>query len=324
MKNFLSLLLRFGLSGVLLVYLFSKIDVGQMTEMLKSADFKYIFYAGTIFMVIHVFLLLRWTVFIRALDLHVSFQNIFNCFFIGLFFNLFLPTSTGGDIVKTIFLFKDTNDKPKVVASVVADRLCGFVSICFVALVFFIFAHKLINDRSVLLSILVLAGVSLGLISILFSERIFSFCCRIFPAKIKEKIMSLHYAIALLKGKKSALLTGVVLSCLSQMTLAYAFHLVAKALHHEIPLIYFLTFVPMVCVVASLPSIGGLGVRDAGVAYFFAKVGVATSTSVSISLINFFFMVLMGLLGGAIYVLALSPRRVQHHSSDARTHVEKN
>ncbi len=308
MKNLLSLLLRIGLSGALMTYLFSKIDTAKMLEIIKSADIGYIGIAASAFAFINGILLIRWIIFIRALGLKVSIASVTNCFFIGLFFNLFLPSSTGGDVVKTIGLFRDTADKARVVASVVADRLSGFVSIVMVALVAFIFGYRFVNDNSLLIFIAILASVSGGLVIFLFNETLFSFICRIFDRlpKIKESFMRLHFAIVLLKGKPKTLLAAVACSSLSQAILACIFFLVAKGLHQEIPLIYFLIFVPLICVISSLPSIGGLGVREGGAAYLFAKVGVETSVIVSISLVSFLFMVVMGLIGGLVYIVALS------------------
>src|SRR3989338_3854206 len=70
------------------------------------------------------------------------------------------------------------------------------------------------------------------------------------------------------------------------------------------------------CVASALPSIGGLGFREAGAAYFFSRIGVDSGIAVSISFMTFLFMVAVGLMGGAIYVLTLSFRRIQYHSSN--------
>ncbi|HOW35698.1 MAG TPA: lysylphosphatidylglycerol synthase transmembrane domain-containing protein [Candidatus Omnitrophota bacterium] len=311
LKNVLSLLLRIGLSVLLLAYLFSKIDTSKMLDAVKNADLRYFFAAMFIFIAINFLLLFRWTVFIRALGLTVPFKSIANCFFIGLFFNLFLPSSTGGDIVKTIGLFRDTPEKAKVVASVVVDRLSGFASIVLVALVSFAFGYRILNDNSLLVSIAVLALFCFAVILVLFNEKLFSFVFGMFNRfpKIKEKLMSLHYSVALLKGKPQALLKAVALSCLSQTILAFIFSLLAKSFHQDIPVLYFLIFVPILCVISSLPSIGGLGVRDAGGVYLFAKIGVESSLAVSITLISFLFMVIVGLLGGIVYIFAMPSKR---------------
>ena len=129
--------------------------------------------------------------------------------------------------------------------------------------------------------------------------------------------MDIHYDIVLLKEKKWQGLQAVIISCFSQSLFAVTFYLSAKGLHQDIRFIYFLIFVPFICVAGSLPSIGGLGVREFGAKLLFGKIGVEAGIAVSISLLNFLFMVIVGLLGGLFYVITLSSRRLQHHPSAA-------
>ena len=129
----------------------------------------------------------------------------------------------------------------------------------------------------------------------------------------------MHYDIALLKGahKYKEGIKGIALACLCQVIFACTYYFTAKALHQDVPLAPFLVFVPIICVVAAVPSIGGLGVREIGAAYLFAKIGIESGVAVSLSLINFLFMVMVGLVGGFIYVYTLSVGRIQHYSSNA-------
>lgn len=314
-KNVLSVAFRFGLSGLLLVYLFRKIDTHSMIGLLKEARYEYFYVAGAMFFLVHVLILIRWNIFIRALSLRVPLRAVINYFFIGLFFNLFLPSSTGGDFIRTLGLCNYTTQKAKVVASVVLDRLCGFMAICAVSFVAFFFGFQHIKDFSLLISVVVLAGISGALVLFLFNHAIYSLFCRIFNhfPKIKNSLLNLHYDIVLLKGHKWAMIGAFAISCFTQVVTAFTFYMVAKALNQDIEMIYFLIFVPLICVASSLPSIGGLGARDAGAAHLFAKIGVSSGVAVSITLINFLFMVAIGMIGGIIYVTQLSPRRVQHH-----------
>ena len=296
-----------------------------MRETLKNADFFYILMGAFLFFVIHLILLVRWMIFIKALDLKVPFSRIISSFFIGLFFNLFLPTSTGGDVVKVWYMFKDTHHKARTVASVVSDRLCGYISIVLIATVAFIFGRTLIDDNSILILIAGLAFFASTILLVLFHEKSYSFCIRIFGRwhKIKDALMRFHYAMALLKNKLSSLFAAVGVSIISQSCLAVTWYLIARGFHQDISILYFFIFVPMTCVVASLPSIGGLGFRDAGTAYLFAKVGMATEIAVSISLINFLYMVLMGIIGWGFYVTSLSSGRVQHYQTDTGLSTEE-
>lgn len=325
-KNILSFLLRFGLSGALLWWLFKKIDWEKTIEVLKTADLAPVALSAAVFFAIYVVLVLRWFAFIRALDLKVPFGEALKYFCIGLFGNLFLPSSIGGDAIKIYGLCKDNaTQKAKVVASVLLDRLSGYAGLVLTASAAFAVGYKYVNDLSLLAMIAGLGCVWVGVMAVLFNKKLYEFFCQVlnsFP-KAKQAVMQMHYDIALLHGRKNVLWQTVALSCLAQVLYAYVFYLLAQALHQEMKMVYFLIFVPLICVAASFPSIGGLGIREMGAAYLFGKVGMASGIAVSISLVNFLFMIIVGLLGGLYYVITVSSGRVQHLEPDPKLGAAK-
>lgn len=320
-KSLFSFLFRIALSVALLGYVFSRIDLQSTGKALASADLVYILLAAAIFLIVNALLLCRWFVFIRALDLSATVPSVVQHFFYGLFGNLFLPTAVGGDIIKAVGLCKRSAQKPRVVASILIDRLSGFASIALIAVVAFMFGHRLIKDNVLLIPIAVMGGAVIAIAAVLFNEKIYSFGCRMFNRlpRFQKSLMTMHYDIALLKQahKYKEGIKGFMLSCLAQIIFAFCYYFTARAMHQEIAVIYFLIFIPLMNVAATFPSIGGLGVREVGAAYLFGKVGVGTGIAVSLSLINFLFMVMVGLVGGVIYVYTLSAGRVQCYSSDA-------
>jgi len=165
---------------------------------------------------------------------------------------------------------------------------------------------------------MLMAAASLLITVVLFYEKAYRFGCQFFGwfPKIQEALMSVHYDISLLKGKWGEGIKALLVTCLAHVTFSFVYFFIAKSLHQDIAWIYFLIFVPMICVASAFPSIGGLGVREAGTAYLFAKIGVDSGIAVSISLMNFLYMVIVGLMGGVIYVFTLSSRRIQHHQPD--------
>ena len=61
---------------------------------------------------------------------------------------------------------------------------------------------------------------------------------------------------------------------------------------------------PLITVVAMLPvSVAGLGVREGGVVYFFAKVGVEPAIALSMSLVWFSLSLAVSGLGGLAFLL---------------------
>jgi len=315
-KNLFSFLMRIGVSAGLLWFVFSKIDMEKTWNVLKTADVGYIVLGGVIFFGTIFILLWRWFIFIKALGLEARAIDVVRCFFIGLFGNLFLPSAMGGDILKIYGLCKNSQQKPRVIASALLDRLSGFASIVIVAVCAFIFGYKVINDSSLLIPIIIMTTGSLAVVIVLFNEKIFSFVCQVFNSfpKIKKPLMDMHYDIRLMHDKHREGWMAIGMSCLSQVILSVSFFVVAKGLHQDIDLIYFLIFSPLICIASAVPSIGGLGSREFVSASLFAKIGVDSGIAVSLTLINFLFVFIVGLMGGAIYVITLFAGRVQRDS----------
>ncbi len=324
-KNVISFIVRVGLSGALLWYLFTKIDVARTWEVLRGARVEFLIYAGLVFFVVNLILLLRWFIFIKALEVASPVRDVVRYYFIGLFGNLFLPSSIGGDFLKIYGLCRNSSQKTKIVASVLLDRLSGFAAIVVVSVLSFVLGYHLLQEGVIVVPIVGMAVLAGTFACVLFNEKIYAFCCRIFfkLPKIQKALMGFHYDVALMKGKRREGVRAIAVSCCSQVVYAVCWYLIARALSQDMGVIYFLIFVPLTCIAASFPSIGGLGVREVGTVYLFGKAGMDSGVAASISLINFLFMVIVGLIGGVIYVATLSPGRVQHHLSDASVRAEK-
>lgn len=320
-KNILSFLIRILISALLLagVFYFMDIDTAEIMSVVKNARWGYLLYALLVLLIVHGIIFYRWVILVRAVDLQLSVFQMARFFLLGLFGNLFLPSAVGGDIIKVVGLCRNSAQKPKIIASVILDRLIGFASIVLVAVVSFFLSYALHQEASLILPLLALALGSTGVALVLFNEKMYGFGCRIFSIlpKVQKGLMDVHYDIALLKGKAGEARKTVLMSCVSQSLLAVTYFLTAKALHQDIGMIYFLIFVPLICVSSALPSIGGLGVREVGAVYLFSKVGLASGVAVSLTLMNFVFMMVIGLISGAFYVLTLSSGRIQHHSQSA-------
>ncbi|MBU4333725.1 MAG: flippase-like domain-containing protein, partial [Candidatus Omnitrophica bacterium] len=145
-KDVFNFFVRVGLSGALLYYIFSKIDIEKTKGVLLSAELIYIFYAFLTFIVINIIILVRWRIYIKALDIDASNKDITRYYLVGLFGNLFLPSAIGGDLIKIYGLCKGSNQKARVVASVLLDRLSGFASIVIVAVTSFVVGYKYIQN----------------------------------------------------------------------------------------------------------------------------------------------------------------------------------
>ncbi|MBF0510979.1 MAG: flippase-like domain-containing protein [Candidatus Omnitrophica bacterium] len=318
LQNIVLTLLPYFLSVILLAWLFMTYDYRHMWTEVKGSDLRYMTAAGTIFFMINFLIIWRWRILMKAVGLKVKSLAAARWFFLGLFCNLAPISSVGSDVIRGLGLAQEVGHKPKIFASIVLDRLAGFAGIVILAAVAFLCGHGIIENKSVIIAIAVLTIVSSGFVTVLFSHRIFSFVCKAFAAwpKLTESLMKLHYDIVLLKGRQKKGWEAILISIFAQVVLAVEFYLSAKGMHQNIPLVYFIIFSPIVCVVTALPSIGGLGFREISWVYFLPLVGVSKEVAWGLSLINSSFTILAGLIGGLFYVATLSSRRIQCAQAD--------
>ncbi|MCX5712330.1 MAG: lysylphosphatidylglycerol synthase transmembrane domain-containing protein [Candidatus Omnitrophica bacterium] len=318
-KKMLSMLLRVGISILILYYLFRQVDKNMLIDVLHHSDKVLLFAAFVIFQLGNLFCALRWHMLLRAAKIHLALRRVLISFCGGLFFNLFLPSSIGGDLMRAIDLSRHTNRSREVVATVLLDRISGYVGLVLITLFAVIIGGKLIENTSVIVCVIIITVVLILGLLVLFNMKIYSKISAFLGSgktgKIKEYIKDIHHEMHIFKQHKAVIVNNVIFSLLVQITGPLMFYLIAVSMGLKLKLIYFFVYIPIIGAVSMLPiSIGGLGLRDAATIYFFGKAGVAKNLAFAMSLVNFSFILITGIIGGLIYyVFAVRNRRIQSH-----------
>lgn len=328
MKRIISLILRISISIALLIFLFKKVDV-QLEELIKiiyKINWRYLFVSFFIFLVTYILGLLRWDMLLRGVNLHLQLRRVIVSYLGGCFFNLFLPSSIGGDVVRSLDLSHHTKRPREVVATVLLDRLSGYTGLVLIALGALFFGFKFIKNYFIIFAILFLSIILIFIGLVLFNDKFFTKINRFLHrgGKIKEALKNLHREIYYFRhrGKRhrgSLLIDNLAISLIIQAGTPLIFFTLAKAINLEVNLSYFFIFTPIVTALSMLPiSLGGLGIRDAATIFFLAQVNVGKNQALALSLINFIFILILGILGGIIYGLAIHSRWLQHYQKHAR------
>ena len=115
-----------GVTTVLLVLLFRRFDWARFAEVLQQLPAW--FYAGslTVLTLGQVLYAYRWRVVLAGMGVDVPFSEVLRQYFIGIFFSNLMPTAVGGDASKVYYLGQRSGFV-QVTASVILDRLLGFV-----------------------------------------------------------------------------------------------------------------------------------------------------------------------------------------------------
>jgi len=136
-------LARLGVSVFLVLLLVHHIGsekLAQLPQILLSIGWGKVIVAWIVLLMGVAAAIARWMVLVRAFDMQLPVKEGVLLYFIGLFFNNFLPTSVGGDAVKGIYLYKFSKDGIRTFLSIFLDRLVGayvVLSTGFIALLAF-------------------------------------------------------------------------------------------------------------------------------------------------------------------------------------------
>ena len=262
-------------------------------------------------MAVNVIAAIRWARLAQPIGFSFPLGYFIWRFFEGQFFSLCLPTSIGGDVVKAYRLAGSTHGRLLAGCTVVADRLAGLAALGVLAGATLLgrewtlgLAGTIGIGGALLAAVLavVWAGVgSLDRLLSLFPEphAARTFIGRLLPYQMRPSLMT----------------RAVGWSVLVQMGGAVSVALVARALGVALPLTVWFTVVPLIALAMVLPiSIGGVGVREGGLAFLLAPSGVAREQAVAIGLLWFLSTIVGGLIGGLLFLLDRDP---QHQPPDA-------
>lgn len=222
--------------------------------------------------------------------------------------------------MRSIDLATHTKRPREVLATVLLDRLSGYIGLVLLALFSLLLGFRFIQDKSVLFSVAIITAVLIAVLLVLFNKFLYSKINKLLQSpdagKVRQLLKDLHEEIHYFKRHKKVIVNNLIFSVLIQSISPLVFFVTALSLGLKINIIYFFIFLPLIGAITLLPiSIGGLGLRDATTIFFFAKAGVSRDFAFAMSLLNFSFILVYGAVGGLIYVLTIRHRRIQPHQS---------
>ena len=305
------------ISGLLLAVLFWRVDRASFLRTLQAFPPRVFLGCLGLYALGYLISTVRWQLLLRAEGIHLPFWRVTLLYFQGSFFGLFLPTLIGGDIFRGYALYKITGGHDASIASIVVDRLAGFAALIVIAVVALGLAYGQIRDPQVAGMIVAVAAAFTLMIAMLMHDGMkarASGALRVVGlARFQAKLHGLVEALHRYRGHRWVLGQAVLLSALLQSLLIVTYYLLGTGLSLGVPLPYFFLYVPLITFVAMLPvSVAGLGVREGGAVFFFARVGVDAAAALTMSLAYFSLTLLVSGLGGLAFLFdAHGAKRVE-------------
>ncbi len=306
-RNIFKIIISVGLLG----YLIYRADPARLFSVLTQMTVNHgpLFLAmAFLSMVIAVWLLaLRWQVLLNSYQFNLKRIQLFSFYLIGMFFNNFLPTSIGGDIVRIYKLITVINDRPTAFASVIIERLMGIAATLFMSIWALIYISQQFHDLRLLLAAIILFVFIISFFALILRDWSFRILLRLFEKvtlfKIGQRFNKLFEAIHYFQNKRSVLLKVFLISFLSQFFIVLMNYLVALAFNIPVGFGYLLMVVPISFVITMLPSINGIGIRDLGFVGLLAQIGIPTAEALSLSFMNVIIPMIISIAGGVMFML---------------------
>ena len=310
MKKILLTIIQIAVTVGLLIWVFhDPTQRAQMADALKHADKKWVAIAVLAYIIVEIAAALRWQVLLLVQKIRLPLPRLTGLFLIGLFFNQFLPGGTGGDIIKSYLLLKETPDhKAGALLAVVFDRLIGLVALVTITVVLIGFRYHWITStpetRPFVWTFLLLLGVSVaGLIAsfIISGFNLFHFLPHKFPGR--DKLIEIAAAYHLYARHWVASFFAFLASLVAHLATFTTFLCVAYAFHANVKVFDFFAVLPIERTITAVPiSFAGVGLREQILQVMLHNLcGVEVAVAKLIGTMSFLVMLLCSLPGGIVY-----------------------
>lgn len=296
-------LVAVGLYAIILY----KIDVGALAARLLTTRLEYFAAAVALYILGQFGSSYRWYLLLRPVGLIVPYRRLVGFYFIGMFFNIFLPTIVGGDAVKAVLLARETREPIRATTAVFMERDSGLFALLTVAMVAAWSAPPVeLFGFGLPVLTLVLFGLFVGVNLLIFTAPAYRMADRLVAitplARLRPRASSLHEAILPYTRNWRSVAGAIGISFVFQCIVIVVVFLNARALGQSFPMSAIAVFVPLISLAGMIPvSINGLGVRDALYLVLFGRLGATSDVALSLALLYFGVTVFASLPGGFIY-----------------------
>ncbi len=311
LKKYFWLALKIIISAGIIYFTVYRLDFSDLLRIWSGMDSSWILLSISLMTASYFAGAYQWMRILRVSRFDLPYRKILGYYYVGLFFNNFLISGMGGDFLRVYDIHRHSVNREGLspaLATVFFDRFVGFVTLVFLASLTGLFAI----GHGTSLRLVALIGALLAswivLMVALFNKSVAEWTLKpvgkLLPEKIYSRFQHLYYEINRFGAAKKALLGILMISLIVQFQRILAIWAIGRALGDPSDLIFYVIFVPLIAVVASLPvSIGGTGPREQATVILFRRIGVSQEIAFSIGFLAYLVSMISTLPGALIFIL---------------------
>ena len=309
MKKIILTIIQLAVTVALLFWVYhDPKKLAEMRDALVHARWEWLLAGILSYFIVEIAAGFRWHILLKVQGIHLSLPRLAGLFLIGMFYNQFLPGGTGGDIIKSYLLWKETDRKAGGLLAVVFDRFIGLVALVAITVTLVSLRFDLLaqthDTRRYLWILLTLLGVSVASLVASFvisGFNLFHLLPHKFPGR--EKLIEIAAAYHLYARHWAATSLAFGASLVAHLATFTTFLCAAFALRADVAITNFFAVMPIERTISALPiSFAGVGLREKVLQTMLHQVcGVNEGVAVLIGSLSFLIMVVCCLPGGIVY-----------------------
>jgi hypothetical protein len=284
----LKLNLSLGLIGLIIYFVDFQVLVDSIVNLNP-------WYLGVVFILIYVdrgLMAYKWNQLLRAVNIGVPFTLLFRTYLIAPMVGMLLPSTIGGDIFRVYTLSRHKADARAVLASIVMERVIGFVAMLALVTVSLGLAFYLLRDswayfKAFGVVILLGAVVAAGMIGVAlggFRKVADHLASRLANLPFVNKLHQIYLVYSEYRHHHCTLAIVYTWTFLEQMMPIVTSFLLVRAFHINVSFLELVTIIPLVILGMRLPiTIHGLGVQEGLYVGLFGLVGVSAAEALLVS-----------------------------------------
>lgn len=308
MKGTVLRIARVVLGVVLLAWVLRQVHWQELLDRLANARHEWLLAAFLVNSAGNVLGAWRWQLLLSAVGRRVGGPYLFGSYLVGLFFNNFLPSNVGGDVVRAAGARrKGGGSFTQHLTVVLVERMIGLLATLCLGGVAALAGHAdWLGPRATWALIGALA-FSAACLFVALHSRSRALVHRIIPRLpgefVRRTLGKMLAAFEMFSRAPGALLGNFVLSLGFQFLLVVHFWLIQFAFDQHEAFQTFLVVVPLVFTAMMIPvGLNGLGVREWAFVALLTRAGFDPATALALSLASYGIAVGQGLLGGIVHV----------------------
>jgi hypothetical protein len=302
------------LSGLLLYWMISRAELSELSSVMQDASVPLLILSFFLFYLGYYITATRWRLLLRAQGTDLSLFYLIKSFMVAVFFNNFLPSTVGGDVIRVYDTWQAGSGKASALTAVFLDRVLGMVALVAFAVLGLACSGTFARENPFAApAVLLLAVITFSAVALIFyaPEPLLKWLRSLLakmPGVIQRMGQSFLDAAGMVHGRTGLLMGGIGLSFVLQANVILFHYLVGRALGLPLELIDYALIVPLSLVVMLVPiTVNGIGLRESVFVVFFGFYGLDVASALAFSWIIYGQLLLQGLVGGLVYAARREP-----------------